>query len=280
MNKEYEKKEYERIEKIDKIKMFGTELNVYRTFNEPYFMAKEVADWIEYDSFTDKEKTKRNVTAMLSVVDGKFIAKFIVKADSTENNIDAKNRNGVRNYHEMLFFDKKGLIQLLSKLRNKKSKLALIELTKDENLLDFSCFNQLKFDLFLYRVINNLSKKFKLKKLLKYDTEVKINKYRVDFYFPKLKLIVEYDEPYHESNKQMKKDKNRQEKLESLGFKVLRVRESNISTDIADLISYLMIKIIEYKKKDKKTIKAIDYIDNLEEKHRDEIRHVKVKRIK
>lgn len=64
-----------------------------------------------------------------------------------------------------------------------------------------------------------------------------------------MKLIVEYDEPYHESKKQKKKDKKRQEKLESLGFKVLRVRESNISTDIADLISYLTLKIIEYKNK-------------------------------
>ena len=34
---------------IDKIKMFGTELNVYGTFDKPWFLAKEVADWIAND---------------------------------------------------------------------------------------------------------------------------------------------------------------------------------------------------------------------------------------
>lgn len=177
-------KEYERIEKIDTIKLFGAKLNVYGTFDKPYFLAKEVADWIEYDSFTDKEKTKRNVTAMLRVVDRKFIAKFLVEADINEVDIDFKNRKGVRNTQTMIFITKKGLIQLLSKLKNKKSKLALIDLTKDENLLDFTCYNQLKFDLFLYQLLYTTTKKLKLKKLLKYKTEVKINKYRVDFYFP------------------------------------------------------------------------------------------------
>ena len=236
------KKEYEKIEKIGNVKVFGTKLNVYGTFDEPWFMAKEVADWIEY-SYKDKDKTKRDVRKMIKPLDDDCIKKFNVTT------IAKNKKSKARKNQTMNFITKKGLIQLLSKLKNKKAKLALIELTKDENLLDFICFNQLKFDLFLYRVNYNLSKKFKLKKLLKYKTEVKINKYRVDFYFPKLKLIVEYDEPYHESKKQKKKDKKRQEKLESLGFKVLRVRESNISIDIADLISYLTLNIIEYKKK-------------------------------
>ena len=54
-------KENERIEKIDTVELFGTELNVYGdgVNDAVYLMAKEVADWIEYNSFTDKEKNKK-----------------------------------------------------------------------------------------------------------------------------------------------------------------------------------------------------------------------------
>lgn len=39
------------------------------------------------------------------------------------------------------------------------------------------------------------------------------NKYRIDFYFPILKLAIEYDEKYHNSAKQMEKDKVRENEI-------------------------------------------------------------------
>ena len=124
MNKEQVK----RIEKIDTVKLFGTELNVYGTFDEPYFLAKEVADWIEYDSYTDKEKTKRNVTAMLRVVDGKFIAKFIVACGCTEFTSTYGNKTRARNYQEMLFLSVFGLYELLCSSKTEKAKKFKLEI--------------------------------------------------------------------------------------------------------------------------------------------------------
>ena len=119
-------KEIKRIEKIDTVKLFGTELNVYGTFDEPYFLAKEVADWIEYNSFVNKEKGIRNVSAMLRNIKDKHKNKFLV-ADSTGNTISSKNRNGVRNYQEMLFITEFGLYNLLCISKTRKA-----EMFKDE----------------------------------------------------------------------------------------------------------------------------------------------------
>ena len=49
-----------------------------------------------------------------------------------------------------------------------------------------------------------------------------IGEYIVDFFAPKAKLAVEVDGSQHVEEKQAKKDKNRDDYLASLGFKVLR----------------------------------------------------------
>lgn len=48
--------------------------------------------------------------------------------------------------------------------------------------------------------------------ILKYETQYIVcdGKYRIDFYFPKLKIAIEYDEKYHESKEQKEKDKIRE----------------------------------------------------------------------
>ena len=48
--------------------------------------------------------------------------------------------------------------------------------------------------------------------ILKYKTQYEVcdGKYRIDFYFPRLKIAIEYDEKYHESKEQKTKDKIRE----------------------------------------------------------------------
>ena len=51
--------------------------------------------------------------------------------------------------------------------------------------------------------------------ILKYETQYIVcnGKYRIDFYFPKLKIAIEYDEKYHESKIQKEKDKIREHEI-------------------------------------------------------------------
>jgi very-short-patch-repair endonuclease len=49
-----------------------------------------------------------------------------------------------------------------------------------------------------------------------------IGNYIVDFYVPKLKLVIELDGETHIENKEIKYDKNRTKELEKLGLKVAR----------------------------------------------------------
>ena len=120
-------KEVKRIEKIDTVKLFGTELNVYGTFDEPYFLAKEVADWIEYNTFSDKEKTKRNLTQMLRNIKNKHKKKFLVACGFSELKTTYGNKTRARNYQEMLFITEFGLYNLLCISKTRKA-----EMFKDE----------------------------------------------------------------------------------------------------------------------------------------------------
>ncbi|MGW7763809.1 phage antirepressor KilAC domain-containing protein [Bacillus velezensis] len=63
-----EEKEDKQLEIIDQRELLGHQFKIYGTFEEPLFLAKDVADWIDY-SFKDKHKEIRNVNMMLKNVD-------------------------------------------------------------------------------------------------------------------------------------------------------------------------------------------------------------------
>ena len=65
-------------------------------------------------------------------------------------------------------------------------------------------------DLSMYEIINKA-----IDSVLKYETQYEVcnGKYRIDFYFPKLKIAIEYDEKYHESKSQKRKDKTREHEI-------------------------------------------------------------------
>nr|WP_319267529.1 endonuclease domain-containing protein [uncultured Draconibacterium sp.] len=70
---------------------------------------------------------------------------------------------------------------------------------------------------------------------MKFRRQVSIENYIVDFYCPKLKMIIELDGEPHFTEEQAKKDKIRDEKLRNLGYHIFRY-ENQIVFDHPDFI--------------------------------------------
>lgn len=77
------------------------------------------------------------------------------------------------------------------------------------------------------------------------ETQFVVGKCRIDFYIPKLKIAIEYDEAQHGNMNNIIKDKQREEYLKKvLGCKFIRVPYTN--TD-ADNIGIVLSKILKIK---------------------------------
>jgi len=64
-----------------------------------------------------------------------------------------------------------------------------------------------------------------------------INEYVVDFYCPRLKLVIEIDGDSHEGKEEA--DKIRQEKLESLGLTVMRFWDWDVKSNVDGIVEHL-----------------------------------------
>ena len=62
-----------------------------------------------------------------------------------------------------------------------------------------------------------------------------IGDYIIDFYCPKLKLVIEVDGTTHLENKDKVYDKKRTEELEKLGIKILRFWNNDILDGLAEV---------------------------------------------
>ena len=84
-----------------------------------------------------------------------------------------------------------------------------------------------------------LWKQIKGKQLLGYDfhRQKPINEYVVDFYCPRLKLVLEIDGDSHEGKEEA--DKIRQEKLESLGLTVMRFWDWDVKSNVDGIVDQL-----------------------------------------
>ena len=72
--------------------------------------------------------------------------------------------------------------------------------------------------------------------------------YIVDFYCDKLKLVIEADGETHDTNERVIYDKKRTEIIESLGIKILRLRNEEIQTRIYDMKEYVEYLLEERRK--------------------------------
>ncbi len=93
----------------------------------------------------------------------------------------------------------KNLLEIAKQLRTKQ--------TKEEKFLWYELLKNFKFHTYRQRPIGN---------------------YIVDFLIPKLNLIIEVDGDYHLDKEQAKKDFDRDQSLELIGYKVLRIRNDEI----------------------------------------------------
>jgi very-short-patch-repair endonuclease len=77
------------------------------------------------------------------------------------------------------------------------------------------------------------------KQLLGYDfhRQKPIHEYVVDFYCPRLKLVLEIDGDSHEGKEEA--DKMRQEKLESLGLTVMRFWDWDVKSNVDGIVEQL-----------------------------------------
>ena len=84
-----------------------------------------------------------------------------------------------------------------------------------------------------------LWQQIKGKQLLGYDfhRQKPIDEYVVDFYCPRLKLVLEIDGDSHEGKE--KADRIRQERLESLGLTVMRFWDLDVKSNVDGIVEQL-----------------------------------------
>lgn len=78
---------------------------------------------------------------------------------------------------------------------------------------------------------------------VKFRRQFGINKYIVDFYCPKLKLVIEIDGATHETKEELENDNIRQKFLEELGIKVKRYTNTDILNNLEGVLVDLMDEI-------------------------------------
>jgi len=84
-----------------------------------------------------------------------------------------------------------------------------------------------------------LWQQLKKKQVLGYDfhRQKPIDEYVVDFYCPRLKLVLEIDGDSHDGKEDA--DRIRQEKLESLGLTILRFWDSDVKSNVDGVVEQL-----------------------------------------
>jgi len=73
----------------------------------------------------------------------------------------------------------------------------------------------------------------------KFRRQHSILNYIVDFYCPEEKLIVELDGQHHYSADGLELDFERDEKLMSLGFRIIRVENENVIRNSGDVLAFI-----------------------------------------
>lgn len=93
--------------------ILGKEFRMYGDIENPLFLAKEVAEWIDY-AYKDKKKGTRNINMMLQSID----EDEKIKATLGGNNLATQNSHGgLRSNTEMWFVTEDGLYEVLMQSR-------------------------------------------------------------------------------------------------------------------------------------------------------------------
>lgn len=195
-------------------KFINLELNYYNSFENPLFLASDVAK-------------------ILQERDGYTVARKVNESEKVKKIIATNGRN-----QSVIFITKNGLLQLINNTRklseNKKSSLInaicpnsiIIKDAKETNFL-----NELEQAL----------EPFNIKGIRQYP----VLNYRIDYYIPLLNISVEYDEQQHFTETNQEKDKIREIEIsKEIGCNFIRCdyRKTN-----AYNIGYVIKKIFDKK---------------------------------
>ena len=82
---------------------------------------------------------------------------------------------------------------------------------------------------------------------VKFNRQHIIGDYIVDFVCIEKKLVVEVDGGYHSEYEQIEKDEFRTERLNEMGFTVIRFSNEEVLGNILGVINTIKIKLSEYK---------------------------------
>ena len=80
---------------------------------------------------------------------------------------------------------------------------------------------------------------------VEFHRQVPIDEYIVDFYCHELMLVIELDGDIHGEDDVMKRDVERQERIESLGVKIVRIRNKVVKYHMYDCLEFLVEVIKE-----------------------------------
>lgn len=96
---------------IKEQEVLGKDFKVYGSVDEPLFLAKDVAEWIDY-SFKDSRKVNRDVSKMLKTVDDDEKIKCTLNLGGEDY-----SHGGIRKNTEMWFLTENGLYEVLMQSR-------------------------------------------------------------------------------------------------------------------------------------------------------------------
>ncbi|HCD51164.1 MAG TPA: DNA methylase [Balneolaceae bacterium] len=115
---------------------------------------------------------------------------------------------------------------------NPDLKILARELRKNGTLSEILLWNQLK------------RKKFGFE----FHRQVPIKNFIVDFYSHELMLAIEVDGSSHDSENQLILDEKRQQEIEQLGVRFIRIDDLEVKTNLDGVIQYISAQIDEYYK--------------------------------
>lgn len=113
-----------KLQVIKEQEVLGKDFKVYGTTEEPLFLAKDVAEWIDY-SYKDARKINRDVSKMLKTVDEDEKSKSTINLGGEDY-----SHGGIRENTEMWFLTEDGLYEVLMQSRKPIAKAFKKEVKK------------------------------------------------------------------------------------------------------------------------------------------------------
>ena len=114
----------ETLELVEEREVLGQAFKIYGDFDNPVFLAKDVAEWIDY-SFKDARRISRDVSKMVAMVD---------EEEKQKNKLNLGGEDcshgGIRQNTEMWFLTEDGLYEVLMQSRKPIAKVFKKEVKK------------------------------------------------------------------------------------------------------------------------------------------------------